>query len=730
MPASRGTTLSLRHLLILLTAIGFLPLALLGTWSIKEAADTRRNEQERSMLKLARALSSAVDAELDGAAATLAGMAHMPALQNGDLAAFHELARQQAQAQPEWLGIVLTDGAGRMVFRTTAPYGAPAAPVADPPSLQRALVEGGAVVGNIARGPGGRAAFPVRLPVATAAGRPYVLTAIIQPDRVLNVIRRQRVPEDWVISVTDGRGMRVARTRDHERTLGQPASPTLLRLMATGPEGTGETMTVEGEAAITAYTTSPRYGWAVSVGASVAGLRQQMLERYAAYGAALLLTLAACIGAASLLARRIVGRIDRLQRAAAALGTSEPVTVAPSRIREIAAMGEALTAVAARRDERERERSELLASLEQAVASQQQALADAHSANRAKDDFLAVLGHELRNPLSPIVASLDLMDLRGDTGAQRERAVMRRQVAHLKRLVDDLLDVSRIASGKLVLDMRPVDLAEIAQQAVAAATGIRVTLTAPDALWVNGDDNRLAQVLGNLLSNAARFGGGEAAVTVAAEGGMARLSVSDRGDGMSAELQQRVFEPFFQAPQQLARGTGGLGLGLAIVSRIVQLHGGRMTVFSAGPGQGSTFAFALPLAEPAVPEAAAPVQPVAAGLRVLVVDDNEDAARATATMLRHIGLDVQVAHTAAQALAAYDARPTDLALLDIGLPDMDGYGLAQALQAAAAGRPLRLVALTGYGQKGDIERAAAAGFDVHLTKPATLDDLRRAFSPA
>jgi signal transduction histidine kinase len=721
----RGISLSLRHLLLLLAAIGFLPLALLGTWGLMAAADVQRREQDRSMLELARALSSAVDAEHDGAAAALAGMARSPALRAGDLRAFHDVAKQQAAAQPQWLGVILADEAGHNVFRTMAPFGSAPSPVADPASLERAIAVRAPVAGSVMRGAGGRAAFAVRVPVDVPAGK-YVLSAVIAPDRIVNVIRRQRAPHDWVIAVMDGSGRRVARSREHERFLGGQGSPGLQRLLRTGAEGTGDSQTIENVDVRTAFTTSSRWGWTVVVSAPTASLRSPLLRGALVYAAGLALTLGACIALATLLSRRIVRRIDSLVQGAAALGAGKPVAVEPSRVREIAQIGQALAGAAAARDRHEQERSGLLASLERAVASQEQALAEAREAGRAKDEFLAVLGHELRNPLSPIVASLDLMDLRGESGAQRERAVLRRQVAHLKRLVDDLLDVSRIASGKLDLDLRPVDLADVARQAVAAATGMRVTLQAPKALWVTGDDSRLAQVLGNLLSNAGRFGGGEAAVTLGAAQGMARLAVSDRGAGMSPDLLARVFEPFYQAPQQLARRTGGLGLGLAIVRKIVELHGGHVTAHSAGPGLGSTFEVLLPLARrgpaPVVPAGV----PVRQGLRVLLVDDNEDAARTSALMLRHIGLDVRVSHTAHEALAAYDAGAVDAALLDIGLPDMDGYALAGALREAAAGQALRLVALTGYGQKGDIERASRAGFDLHLTKPASLDDLRRA----
>jgi CheY-like chemotaxis protein/anti-sigma regulatory factor (Ser/Thr protein kinase) len=307
--------------------------------------------------------------------------------------------------------------------------------------------------------------------------------------------------------------------------------------------------------------------------------------------------------------------------------------------------------------------------------------------------------------------------------------MMRRQVSHLRRLVDDLLDVSRITSGKFEIDAQPVNLAEVVRHAVAAAPEQSLSLSAPESLWVQGDDSRLTQVLNNLLSNAARFGSTATEVTLSKDGDNARLVVTDNGIGMSAELLARVFEPFQQAPQSLARRTGGLGLGLAIVRKIVALHGGQVTASSDGAGQGSRFEVTLPLAAapanaPSPSHASGP-----GGLRVLLVDDNIDAAATGAALLELMGHQVRVAHNGAGALEALRQQVPEVAILDIGLPDMDGYALARAMRQQAAGTPVRLVALTGYGQKEDVERAYAANFDLHLTKPATLADLQRATAP-
>jgi signal transduction histidine kinase/CheY-like chemotaxis protein len=712
----RRLTLSLRHLLIALTAMGLLPLAVIGVWSIHAAAEHRQIEQERALLDLAHALSSAVDAELDGSVATLSSMARAPSMAAGDIRAFYDSAHDQVQAQSDWLGVVLTDGEGRQLFRTMVPYGAPLPPVVDPDSLRQALAVRHPVVGRIRLGADGHPALPVRVPVTDRRGNLYVLSAAIRPDRIVRVVARQRIPQNSVISVLDAAGDVVARSDGRQIAVAAQPSLSLRELMRGGPEDVGRTTGPDGREMLTAYTTLSRYGWTVAVAAPRGSA---FLQGFTAYGAGAAVSIALCIVLASLLSARILRTLAGLQRAAAALGAGQPVEVAPSQLEEVRELGLALVRAARQRDDHERERSLLMASLKDA-------LVQARAADGAKDAFLAVLGHELRNPLAPIVASLDLMDLRDESSARRERTIMRRQVNHLRRLVDDLLDISRIATGKLRIELQAVDLAEVVRQTVAALPGQSVTAHTPPHTWVHGDESRLTQVLSNLLSNAARFGSSATSVTLTAEGSSARLVVVDNGVGMAPETAARVFEPFYQAPQPLARHTGGLGLGLAIVRKIVELHGGGVAAHSDGEGRGSRFEIVLPLGQPAGPDTAPAATVNPERLRVLVVDDNQDAAASNAALLNWLGHETRVAHTAAHGLALAAQTAPDLAILDIGLPDMDGYALAAALRTRSPG--IRLVALTGYGQKSDIERAARAGFDVHLTKPATVDDLRRALA--
>lgn len=361
---------------------------------------------------------------------------------------------------------------------------------------------------------------------------------------------------------------------------------------------------------------------------------------------------------------------------------------------------------------------------------------EALQANRAKDDFLAMLGHELRNPLAPIESALQAIQLASDDPYAAEHRVIARQLEHLVRLVDDLLDVSRITHGRLELDRKVVDLAGVLQHArelvwpAPADCEHHLHVDAEPGIFVYGDEVRLVQILVNLLANAAKYTlpGGNIWLRVLRRGGRAIVSVRDDGVGIDPEMQRRVFEMFVQEPQTLDRSRGGLGLGLAIVSGLVVAHGGKVTAHSDGVGRGSEFSIDLPLYVPdRTPVEAPPPSPpaVAPAARILVVDDNVDAAEMLTLLLQHMGHTAFVASNAHDALRlAAEQKPT-VALLDIGLPEMTGHELGKRLRELDGLLDLKLIAVTGYGQATDHERSRAAGFAAHLVKPVTLPVLAK-----
>jgi signal transduction histidine kinase/CheY-like chemotaxis protein len=354
----------------------------------------------------------------------------------------------------------------------------------------------------------------------------------------------------------------------------------------------------------------------------------------------------------------------------------------------------------------------------------------AEEADQRKDEFLAVLAHELRNPLAPIRNALQILQLRGaDPGVSaRVREMMERQVKHLGRLVDDLLDASRITTGKVRLCTERLNLTLTARQAAAdykpgfEAKGVALDIRLDDRpVWVNGDPTRLAQILDNLLANSLKFTPAGGTVELSVTGGTnATVMVRDTGAGIEPDMLSRLFEPFAQADRTLDRSGGGLGLGLAIVKGLAALHGGYVHAESPGLGHGSTFTITLPAqAEPpALIPRTIPHPRLFRRLRVLVVEDNRDAADSLRMLLELYGYEVEVAYTGPDGVRAAETYSPEVILCDIGLPGMDGYGVAAAVRRNPTIASVRLIALTGYGQEQDQRRAREAGFDEYLTKPA------------
>jgi signal transduction histidine kinase len=781
---------SLRRRLLLLAAVAILPLALMSGVALVALLEQQRRQTEQSSLDLARALATAVDTELRLTISALQSLALTEPLAtagDGHLVDAQALAQRVLASRPEWRAVLLATPQGVPLFSTGSALGAHAPELTEPGSLGELVRTGAPVVGPLTRGPLGNYGVAVRVPVERGGELRYVLSAVVRPEAIQRVISAQRVPDDWIVSVFDSQGARVARSREHERFLGSAPSPSLLALMtALGPrnEAMGASSTIEGTQVHTALARAHSARWMVALGVPSAVETGALHDSALAYGGGILLSLGLGSVAAWLLSGSIATPIARLRDAASALGRGAPVEDARAGLVEIEAVSDALVAAAALRTQSEAERERLLdaerqarAAAERAQARLQQlvsagallsrsleeettlaaiastivpsiadicridlldrngvlqrklthhvdpareaemldfvsrnvstpespgsfawavatgrtffanlepsdiekftdpgfrafvegfairaacvvplvargrtigamcalqaesgrrfgeedgtligelaqraalaldnvrllgeardALHEAEVANRAKDEFLAMLGHELRNPLAPIVTSLEVMARRDGAGEARERRIIERQVAHLERMVDDLLDVSRIASGKIELRRQRVDLHDVIARALELTEPAlhgrrRPDLKLVDApIWVSGDPVRLAQVVCNLITNAAKFSGPDQAITVTLgrHGDLATLSVADEGVGIPAELAPRIFDRFVQGEQALQRASGGLGLGLAIARNLVEMHSGRIWVESE-LGKGSRFFFTLPLNPP------------------------------------------------------------------------------------------------------------------------------------
>ena len=717
----------LRRQLFLIAVAGILPLAILAGAGLHLVFEQQREAEQRRALEITRALATAVDTELKRSQSALQILASAIVLDAADLESFHTVARRAIQSQATWRSVILADTSARPLVDTAFPMGAELPSMFSTTSFEEAIRTGEPRVGYVVKAGEGHVLY-LRAPVVRDGKLRYVVSVLVNPSAILSIVQRQRVPSDWVIAVFDAHGSLVARSRGQEQFVGTAASQTLRKLMARGGnEGTGITNTLEGETVFTAYTRIPDSGWSVALGVPTSHVEAAALRSVAVLGSIVLLSILTGLVAALIVGRRVTQQMAQLRSAAQSLGAGRQPAAPETDTQEIHEVGEAIAAAAKQRQEFESEREELL-------ASEKVARLEAESANRAKDQFLAMLGHELRNPLAALsnAASVLEMGARDERASTRAREVVQRQVGHLARLTDDLLDAASALLGKIELRVEPVNLATIAAQSLAtlASTGRaaqhRVD-TQLDEAWVRGDPVRLDQIVTNLLVNAVKYtpAGGNVLLRTRRIGGRCELVVSDDGVGMGPELRQRVFELFVQGERDVDRSQGGLGIGLALVRRLAQLHGGEARVHSDGANRGCEFTVSFPgIERPASSSPPAPREGEMLPRTVLVIEDNDDARETLQAILELMGHSVESADDGPGGIDRALATIPDVAFVDIGLPSMDGFEVARRLRAADGSR-MYLVALTGFGAREDRERALAAGFDAHMVKPVEADALAK-----
>ena len=713
--------LALRSYLLLLIAGSMLPFLLVSGVLLQRVLRDNRDGNQRILMESARRQAAALDGDLDATVRTLQALASSPGVGHADLAGFETALRNAVSTQPGWLSVRLLAPDGRVLIDTSRSGEATTAWAVDPASVQATITAGAPVVAALRRGPSGRLAFGVRVPVREDGSIRYVLTAVVTPDTVAELMARlTRGQFEWTRVIVDTNGIVVARTRSPERFVGAPATPSFIARVGASSEGFYRDTSLEGTDVYVAFAHSALSGWTSSVVVPVAVMDGPLRQSMTTLVLVGLVVLVGSIGGANWLAGRISSEIGSATHAAEALSQGRPVPASSTIVSDVTRLRQALEQSSTLLIERGRER-------DRHVTQAEAARAEAEKANLAKDQFLAMLGHELRNPLAPIVTALGLLKARGTTWT-KEHAVIERQVAHMSRLVDDLLDVSRITRGALEIHRDVVELDDVITRATEMAAPLferhrhQLRVNVPEGLRVRGDGVRLAQVFCNLLTNAAEYtpNGGTVSVAARRSGAEIVVDVTDNGRGISPELAPRIFDLFVQGPRTIDRGEGGLGLGLAIASSLTILHGGRIVAHSDGEGRGSTFTVRLPSHQAAVAATVGShAAPAAQGpsLRVLVVDDNSDATEMLSGLLTTSGHTVATAADGQQALELLETFDADVALLDIGLPVMDGLELARRIRARkGAGAPL-LVAVTGYGQAEDVARSRAAGFAHHLVKP-------------
>lgn len=820
-----------------------------------ERATFQRGATERTL-----ALLTAVDAELKSSVTTLQALATSPNLDTGNLRGFHEEAKRVLKSQPAWHNILLTQPSGQQIVTAERPFGAAHVRVIEQPSFERALQTGAPVVGNIVYNSARKNyTFAVRLPVVRDGATKYVLSAVVKPQAMHELLARQEFPADWVGVIIDGNNNFVARTIGAEQIIGEPASQSMQAALARSSDGWFRGATVEGNPVYTPYNRSPFSGWTVAMGIPAA------VVDGAAFKTATWLT-AGIVGAgvtalllAFVLGRRISTPIVSLASAANDVGRGvQPEIPRDPGVDEVADLGRALEdaagAVRAReetqnqlaavveassdaifsctldgtirtwnpaatrlfgytvdeacgrhlsflapragtptlmdtlaavargefittetvhvrkdgapvdvaltgspirnqagvvsgiagivRDITERKRAEALqqqldTERRGLLAAAEQARAEAESANRAKDVFMAMLGHELRNPLGAIASAVGVLNVRApEAAAARARTIIGRQVQHLAHLVDDLLDVSRVTTGKVFLNRRPLNLADVVTDVAHAwrtAGRFERHRVSVDAVpvWVEADETRMEQIISNLLGNAVKYtpADGSVSLLLASDGDSAVLKVADTGVGIPADDLDKVFDLFVQGEQALDRAQGGIGVGLTLVRSLVVMHGGTVEANSNGVNKGTVFTVRLPRIAPPGQQPVPRPELTAGGARqrVLLIEDNDDARTALGDVLSADGHEVHQAADGPSGIEAALRLHPDVVLVDVGLPGLDGYEVAQRIRSAQNGKPVRLIALTGYGRSEDKERARIAGFDAHLVKPIDLDRLYAVF---
>jgi len=718
----------------------------------------QRDAFEKRYLERVRAMSIALDRELQGHIRMLQVLSQSDYLAAGDMRGFYEQARRVQAQQSDWSTVALMDVTGVPVFNLRRPFGAPL-PVSalDAALLARVATSGRPAVSPLVKGSVTGVYTAVIVPVTTRGASRLLLVAIdsVTWFRFLSSIP---VISGATMTLLDQNGIVIARTLNPDRWVGQRASPLLYAKSRETPEAAYRNIGLEGQWFYTAHSRSAISGWTVATGVPVADVERELRGSTIAMttGAALMALLAVAL--ALVFGRRIARPVSALAGAAAALERGEPPPPSTtSAIAEVADVTHAFDAAAQRLRARETalraseaESARLAAERARLLNNERAAREDAEMANRLKDEFLATLSHELRTPLTAVLGwARMLRSGHGDEKSlERGLASIERNATAQARLVDDLLDVSRIVSGKMRLDIRVVDLPAVVESAVeavrpaASAKQIRLqTSLDPLAGPVVGDPDRLQQIVWNLVSNSVKFTPreGQVQVRLARSDAHVDIVVSDSGQGMAPDVVPHVFERFRQADSSSTRAHGGLGLGLALVKHLVELHGGSVAAQSAGPGQGATFAVRLPIRVDAkrtpaadVPRrdgeaTAATVSPNGSleDVRLLFVDDEVDTLELFTQILADTGAAIFTATSVAEAMVQFEQRRPDVLICDIEMPGEDGYSLVRRVRGLAAddGGAVPAVAVTAYGRAEDRLRLLAAGYDRYIAKPVEPSEL-------
>ena len=722
--------MKIRTQLFLLIVAALLPIGLFGAIMTLQFWSLQRDSYEQRFLERVRGLRLAVDTELNATIGTLQALSQSRALDEASLEGFSVSLSRIVNAQPGWsmLGVIGTDG---RTLATVPKSGFAQEATADPRTVAEVIERKTPAVSNLLVTADGKAYLTfVAVPVVRDGEVRSVLYVGIEHAAWLDFLRRYPIDERATLTLADRNGLIITRTLNDEQWVGKPSGPTFWDRARANREGAFRNPGLEGQAFYSAFSRSERSGWTLGTGVPQPGVEQELMGStwmtLGGFGAAGL----AALLLAFIFGRRIANDVTSLADSARSVAAPDAPAMPPRPWRATRNEIDVVRTALLESGERLRERQD---SLNEAMAREAQARAAAEHANVAKDQFLAMLGHELRNPLSAISNAATLLERTPDASvAERMRGIVQRQVQHLVRIVNDLLDVARVTSGKVVLAKSVVDLAVVVVHAVEGLkdigrfAGLSLDVRV-DAAPVLGDETRLEQIATNLVENACKYTpqGGRVEVRVAVHDAHVELAVGDDGSGIAPDLLPHVFELFVQGERTLDRAQGGLGLGLPVVKRLVELHGGTVSAQSAGLGQGSRFVARFPLHIGRTDAAETVVAPLATGrLCVALVEDHADTRESLRVVLEDEGHDVAIASDGPSGVALLLSTRPDVALIDLGMPGFDGLEVARRVRAADPQRAIRLMALTGYGGADDQAAALAAGFDDYMVKPFDLARFR------
>jgi signal transduction histidine kinase len=723
--------MKIRAYLALMVAAILIPVILFSAISLDMLLKAERDAALKGVRETARISLVSIDRELTNTQAALRMLANSPYLASGDLAGFYQQAHFADRAGTTWTALL--DETGQQLMNTAVPFGTPLPASESAVRVAQVLAGGTPQVSNLIRGVTNQSLMVVvDVPVKTPDGTRFVISQGFRVEHFNRVLTQVNAPSGWLAGVFDRNGITIARTKDGTELEPGEAQPDLRGAIRSKTIGVIRNASDDNLRLYSVLERSALSGWTVAVGVPEAEIESAARQALTVSILGLLAAIACATVAAVFFARRLSHSIRQAARLAHALEHDEEV--GPSEVSGVVEVDEVQAAIAAaasvvRNEKRSRQAAE--DEREVLFEREHQARTIAEQQNRAKDEFLAMLGHELRNPLAAIVNATGVLALEGaPEAADRARDVIARQSGHLTRIVDDLLDMGRVHSGKILLERRALRLDKIVDTYMAAVAqtqrGERHAISvASEPAWVDADPTRLEQIIANLLDNALKYTppGGSINVAVRVDGEEAVVAVADSGIGISSELMPYVFDLFVQGTRTLERAQGGLGVGLALVRQLAVMHGGRVTVYSQGTGLGSCFELRLPLIEaPEVPDHA-PEPASATRQNVLLIEDNEDGREMMAMMLESQQYQVATAADGYDGLRKAAAARPDVALVDIGLPGIDGYEVARRMRADPSTRGVRLIALTGYGQENDRAMALDAGFDAHLVKPVEMHRL-------